>query len=136
MRRVFVDTSGFVGLLVAEDSSHARSRALFTRAGAERWRLVTTNAVVIETYSVLLLRARDGRRAAIAFLDSLNRTEIRVERIRRDDETRAIAIVRAHEDKSYSLCDAHSFVVMERAGIREAIAFDRHFCQYGLDVLE
>ena len=136
MKRVFVDTSGFVALLVAEDPWHARGLELFTRAGAERWRLVTTNAVVIETYATLLLRARDGRRAAIAFLDSLNRTELRIKRIRRDDEEKAIAIVRAHEDKSYSLCDALSFAVMGRTGIREAIAFDRHFRQYGMDVLQ
>jgi predicted nucleic acid-binding protein len=35
----------------------------------------------------------------------------------REDEAAAIALVRAHEDKSYSLCDA--------------IAFDRHFAEYG-----
>jgi len=39
--------------------------------------------------------------------------------------------LRAHEDKSYSLCDALSFVVMERLRIREAIAFDQHFRAYG-----
>jgi hypothetical protein len=39
--------------------------------------------------------------------------------------------VRAHEDKTYSLCDAMSFVVMERLNIADAIAFDRHFAEYG-----
>jgi predicted nucleic acid-binding protein len=32
---------------------------------------------------------------------------------------------------SYSFCDALSFVVMERLNIPEAIAFDRHFAEYG-----
>ena len=35
------------------------------------------------------------------------------------------------EDKMYALCDALSFVVMERLRIKEAIAFDRHFREYG-----
>ena len=70
MKRVFVDTGGFVGLLVAEDRDHARASALFELAARDRWTLVTTNAIVIETYSVLLARARDGRRAAITFLDA------------------------------------------------------------------
>ena len=35
------------------------------------------------------------------------------------------------QDKTYSFCDALSFVVMERLGITEAIAFDRHFREYG-----
>ena len=54
-----------------------------------------------------------------------------VERVRKRDDEQAIALLGAHEDKSYSLCDALSFVVMERLRIKEAIAFDRHFRAYG-----
>jgi predicted nucleic acid-binding protein len=32
---------------------------------------------------------------------------------------------------TYSYCDALSFAVMERLGVAEAIAFDRHFREYG-----
>jgi predicted nucleic acid-binding protein len=92
---------------------------------------VTTNAVVVETYSLLLARSRGGRRAALAFLDMVADDAYLLERIRKRDDERAIALLRAHEDKSYSLCDALSFVVMERLRIREAIAFDRHFRAYG-----
>ena len=54
MKRVFVDTGGFLALLVSDDASHARARELFAQADDERWRLVATNAVVFETYGVLL----------------------------------------------------------------------------------
>ncbi len=133
MKRVFVNTSGFVALLVAEDRMHGRAAALFGSASRERWALITTNAVVIETYSVLLARARDGRRAAISFLDAVQASTaaLTVEPIRVDDEIKAEALVRTHADKTYSLCDALSFVVMERLGITEAVAFDRHFREYG-----
>lgn len=131
MRRVFVDTSGFLGLLVAEDANHVRARSLFEQAHRERWQLVTTNAVIIECYSLFLVRTRDGRRNAIAFLDAIERDRVHVERIRVADESRAVALLRAHEDKSYSLCDALSFAVMERLGVTDAIAFDRHFRAYG-----
>lgn len=133
MRRVFVDTGGFVALLVAEDQMHNRAATLFGSASRERWALVTTNAVVVETYSVLLARARDGRRAAISFLDAVDASAnaLAVESVRADDEINAAVLVRTHRDKSYSLCDALSFVVMERLGITEAIAFDRHFREYG-----
>jgi predicted nucleic acid-binding protein len=133
MRRVFVDTGGFVALLVAEDQMHDRAAAIFAAASRERWALVTTNVVVIETYSVLLARARDGRRAAVGFLDAIagSASSLVVEPVRAEDETQAMALVRTHVDKSYSLCDALSFVVMERLGVSEAIAFDRHFREYG-----
>ena len=49
----------------------------------------------------------------------------------RPDFARAISVLRDHQDKTYSFCDALSFVVMERLGVTEAIAFDRHFREYG-----
>jgi predicted nucleic acid-binding protein len=61
----------------------------------------------------------------------LERSLLKVERISVDDESRAVALVRAHTDKTYSLCDALSFVVMERLGIDEALAYDRHSREYG-----
>ena len=131
MKRVFVDTGGFFALLCAEDRSHERARELFAEADAQRWRLVTTNAVVMETHALLVARLRDGRRHGLEFLDRLTRTQCRVERVRASDEKRAIELIRRHADKDYSLCDALSFVVMERLKLKEAIAFDRHFREYG-----
>ena len=55
--------------------------------------------------------------------------------MRESDERKAIALVRAHKDKTYSLCDAQSFVVMERLRIRDAIAADEDFRQYGFRTL-
>ena len=87
--------------------------------------------VVIETHALLLARLRDGRRHALASLDQLEQTQVRVERIRAKDEQDAIALVRKQRDKDYSLCDALSFVVMKRLRMKESIAFDRHFRAYG-----
>ena len=131
MKSVFVDSSGFFALLVQEDQFHEHADVLFQQANTERWRLVTTNVVVIEAYALFLIRSQSGRRDAIRFLDMITADKYRIERIRKADEERAIALVHAHEDKTYSLCDALSFIVMERLHIREAIAFDRHFRSYG-----
>jgi len=38
-------------------------------------------------------------------------------------------------DKAWSLTDCISFVVMERKGIRRALAFDYHFVQAGFEAL-
>jgi predicted nucleic acid-binding protein len=131
LRSVFVDTGGFVALLVAEDANHTKAEDLFGQAARETWRLNTTNSVVVETYSTLLARARKGRASALAFVDGLKSTSLRIERVRVEDEGKALELVRRHHDKLYSLCDAQSFVVMERLHIREAIAFDKHFREYG-----
>lgn len=131
MKPVFVDSSGFFAHLASADPFHEQAVALFQQAKAERWRLFTTNAVVFETYALLLYRTRKGRANALAFLDSIERGFCSIERLSAQDEIRAGVILRSHEDKMYSLCDAASFVVMDRLGIQEAIAFDRRFHEYG-----
>ncbi|MEH2285259.1 MAG: hypothetical protein V7K90_28760 [Nostoc sp.] len=37
----------------------------------------------------------------------------------------------ARQDKSYSLCDAVSFVLMRQRGVTEALTTDHHFEQEG-----
>jgi predicted nucleic acid-binding protein len=105
MKSVFVNSSGFFALLVQEDQFHEHARSLFQRANTERWRLVTTNVVVIEAYALFLIRSQGGRRDAIRFLDMIAADKYRIERIRKADEERAIALVHAHEDKTYWLSD-------------------------------
>ena len=47
------------------------------------------------------------------------------------DHRAAIRLLRRHDDKSFPFCDAISFVVMQRLGIRRVAAFDEHFRQMG-----
>jgi predicted nucleic acid-binding protein len=131
VKRVFVDSGGFFALVCSEDRSHEHARALFAEADSKRWRLVTTNAVVIETHALLITRLKNGWRHGIEFFDRMEQTDFRVERVRVGDEKRAIDHIRRRKDKGYSFCDALSFVVMERLKVKEAIAFDRHFREYG-----
>lgn len=132
-----MDSGGFFATLVAEDAHHEASKSLFRRAQDEHWQLVTTNAVLYETHALLVGRVRSGREVALRFLEAVRAGLCRVERVTPQDEENAVALLRDHSDKRYSLCDALSFVVMERAGIDETIAFDRHFRSFGkLTVLE
>ena len=129
MKRVFVDTSAFFAVVVNEDECHTAADLLFRRAARQGWHLVTTNAVVFECYALLLNRARQGRVKALAFLDSVE--DLAIERLTPEDERAAARLVRAHGDKTSSLCDASSFVIMERLEIIEALSFDDDFRSYG-----
>lgn len=129
--KAFVDTGGFFALYSANDLDHVRAVEVFRRANSERWALVTTNTVVFETYALLLNRTGEGRAKAIGFLGDIECSDLRVEHVSEDDEKKAIALVRAHQDKTYSLCDASSFIVCERLGVTDAIACDDDFRSYG-----
>ena len=131
MKRVFVDSGGFFANLVPEDASHQVAARLFREAQDAGWDLVTTNAVVFETHALLVNRVRDGRTVARRVLESVEAGLCRVERVTREDEASALRLLRSHNDKDYSFCDALSFAVMERLGIEEAITFDRDFSDYG-----
>jgi predicted nucleic acid-binding protein len=48
-----------------------------------------------------------------------------------DVHRQAMALLLARQDKDYSLCDAVSFVLMRKHGIRDALTTDRHFEQEG-----
>lgn len=131
MRQVFVDSGGFFALLVPEDHNHQSATNLFSRATAEEWRLTTTNAVLFETYALLVNRVRNGRELALGLLDDIQAGGSSIERVKKRDESAALNLLRGHKDKTYSFVDALSFVVMERIGIKEALAYDRHFREYG-----
>ena len=110
---------------------HPQARALFERAARESWTLVTTNAVVSETYTLIRVRARNGRELAVAFLDDIRDGLCAVERVGPIDEARAMDLLRQYGDKSFSFCDALSFMAMERLGLTDALAFDEDFRSYG-----
>ncbi len=121
-----MDTSAFYALIDADDHHHKDCVGLFTLLARSRARLLTSNHVLFETYSLLLNRL--GRHMATRWLGKL---KLQVERTTAEDERRAVQIVLRHRDKGFSLVDASSFALMERLGLRRAIAFDRHFRQYG-----
>ena len=131
MKRVFVDTSGFFALLVQEDDGHERADELFARAKSEQWTLLTSWFIIFETYALCLGRVRRGREAALSFLDRLANARVQIIGLNQRDIDEALKIVRSYRDKKYSLCDAHSFVVMERLRVGAAISFDSDFRSYG-----
>jgi predicted nucleic acid-binding protein len=80
----------------------------------------------VETHALLIARA--GRTAALAWLERIPAEILPVTSV---DEREALAILRRHRDKDYTLVDAASFAVMERLEVRHYHSYDRHFRQIG-----
>jgi predicted nucleic acid-binding protein len=96
--------------------------------------LVTTNLVVGEAY--ILIRRAAGHPAAMRFLQALGQTT-RLARVYSDAslEEEAEKILHRYADHAFSFTDAVSFVLMQRRGIAEAFAFDKHFAIAGFSLL-
>jgi predicted nucleic acid-binding protein len=125
---IFVDTSFFVALLDPRDENH--TRAVGALEGFENRRLndllLTTNNVVLETITVARYEA--GHALAVRVGELLYGEKLaRLHRTSADEEGAAFAYLKKYEDKEYSAVDCLSFVVMEKFGIGEALAFDSDF---------
>ncbi len=132
-RHAMIDTAAFYALTDIAESRHQHALTIHRRLVSERWQLFTTNLIVAEAHGLLL--GRLGRRPALRFLDSLDRSPTTIVRVEPEDEARARRILHQYADKDFSLTDAASFAVMERLRIPYAFTFDRNFIQYGLAVL-
>ena len=131
---VFVDTAGFLALWDAGDEHHSRAVRLQEELARRNRRFVTTEYVVDETVTLLLVR--HSHAAAADFLQTIERSEaLRLEWIDPARFHSASAWFRKHADKEWSFTDCVSFVVMRELRIRAAFTTDHQFRQAGFTPL-
>ena len=134
---IFLDTSFLYPLFNVEDEDHRRVLEVFeTLRGARLGDLLlTTPQVVFET--ITLIRVGHGehrpdaqtrhRQAAYAGERLLSGNLARIHRSGQGEERAAFDYFKRYSDKVYSMVDCLSFVVMDKLGIREALAVDEDF---------
>ena len=129
---IFADTSFWVALRNRRDAHHGpAARQLDAHASQQ---LLSTNHVRGETWTYL--RRRAGHRAAVDFIDALDRSpRVRVVHISEDLEADALRWLRRRDDREYSFVDATSFAVMRSLRVRDALAFDGDFSAAGFTEL-
>ena len=128
MKQVFTDAGFWIGLRNPKDQYHATCGRLARYLLERRLHLVITPLVFAEVYAQF---SRARRTKAQVLRDCWRNPVVRIEQATPADQNQATGILLEHEDKSYSFCDAVSFAVMLRLGIREVVTFDDHFRQFG-----
>ncbi|HPC60314.1 MAG TPA: PIN domain-containing protein [Verrucomicrobiota bacterium] len=131
---VFMDTAGFLALWDAADEHHARALRLQAALVRDGRRFLTTDYVVDETATLLLLR--HSHAAAADFLRTVAASEsLRLEWVSPDRFHAATALFARHDDKKWSFTDCVSFCVMHELKVRDCFTTDRHFRQAGFNPL-
>ncbi len=133
MSRVFVDTSAILALLVPSDRAHAEAKKIFQGLERNAAPLVTTSYVLVETYALL------GRRFGLAAVERFRTAFAPLLEITWIDEKvheRAVDLLFQRQKRRLSLVDATSFVVIGDLDIEQVFAFDAHFLDEGLPLLE
>ncbi len=124
---MFLETSGLLCYHHRDEPQHRDAVVLFENAV----RRVTHNYVLAEFIPLCHVRGLD-RGKAIAFVrDLLESNVVQVVWVDRELHRVAFNFLDNRPDKTYSLCDAVSFVVMRLQGVQEALTTDRHFDQEG-----
>lgn len=134
MKPVFVDTMGWYSLFDRRDSWHEAARGLLSRLARKKTPLVTTDYVVDETATLLMVRG--ATRALDAFFGMLDQTAaLTVAGIGPDRFAQARDYFLKHRDQQYSFTDVTSFVVMRELRLKDAFTHDEHFERAGFNRL-
>jgi predicted nucleic acid-binding protein len=127
MKTIFADTYYFLSVGNDRDQGHQRA---IEHAASFQGRVVTTEWILTEVADALSAPALRPRFLNLMELVNKDENWIVVEASHELFE-RGMALFSKRSDKSWSLTDCISFVVMEEQGISEALTADRHFEQAG-----
>ena len=126
--RVFLDSSFWITYREESEARQPEARRLVAALFGQRTRFVTTLPVVCEIHATF---SRHRRKREMVLKDLCHNPLVTIEDVTHQDQKAALELLLAHEDKTYPLCDALSFVVMRRLRITRVAAFDNHFHQFG-----
>lgn len=134
MATIFLDTGYIIALEAADDQNH--------KAASNHWhslpkplpRLITTSYIFDEIVTFFNSRNRHAKAIDIGerLLSSPSTQFVHVDEALFFD---AWKLFKQRKDKSYSLTDCISFLVMRKLGSEEALSFDKHFLQEGFRIL-
>lgn len=137
MRRVFADAGYWIAMTFRNDSLHQKAQAVSLELRKEGlYQLVTSEMVLGELLSHASGRGEGARIAAVQAVRAIRR-DLSVLVCEQTSELfeDALAKYERSGDKSWSLTDCASFVLMQQKEIREALAHDHHFTQAGYRTL-
>ncbi len=124
---MLMDTSGWLCLNDRRDYRHAEAAHFYQGARVRS----TTNYILAE-YVALTHSRGLPRQNALEFSEVvLTDPDVQVVWVDADLHRQAVGLLQNRQDKSYSLCDAVSFILMRERQISEALTTDRHFEQEG-----
>ncbi len=130
-RVIFVDTSAWYALAVADDVSHAPAIGFFkVISSGEFGKMITTDYILAETYT--LLRIKKGTELVARFAESVaSSSNVKTLWISEGDFSLSLEKLLKYNDKMLSFVDCSSSVAMDALGITDVFAFDSDFKTLG-----
>ena len=124
---MLLDTSGLLCFHHAAEPQHEEAVTFFHAAPAR-----ITHSYVLAEFVALAIVRRLPQQATLAFVAELQDNPlVQVVYVDEPLHRESLAFLQQRLDKTWTLCDAVSFLLMQRQGIVEALTTDAHFEQAG-----
>ncbi len=124
---MFLDTSGLHVIFHSKEKEHEAAVSLFGGAGPK-----LTHSYILTELVALAIARRLSRAGVLSFVRSLlAHPEVQVVWVDQRLHLEAMELLEHRPDKSWSLCDAVSFVLMSQHRVTDALTTDHHFEQAG-----
>ena len=134
MASFFLDTSFVIALELKDERHHQAVISYWQSMARSSTQLVTTSYVFDEIVTFFNSRGRHDK--AIEVGERLLRSKaIKLIQVDEDLFLKGWQYFQQHQDKSYSLTDCISFLVMQQLKLGVALTLDRHFSQAGFEIV-
>ena len=124
---MMLDSSGLLAYVDDGDPAHEDAVAFFAAADV----LLIHSYILAELIPLFQTRGVPRRRSLELQSKLLGSSEVRMSWVDGRLHETTLTLLNDRMDKTYSLADAVSFVLMRSAGITDALSTDRHFEQEG-----
>jgi len=122
---MLIDTAGWLCVYHKDELQHAEAIKFYDNA-----RLRVTHSYVLAEFVPLAQKRGLPRQNNLEFSRRiLGDDEVEIIWVDEMLHRRAVELLQQRADKTYSLCDAVSFIIMRTRNIAEALTTDKHFEQ-------
>ena len=129
---VFVDTSGFLAILDADDTNHLKAKKEWNNIISTGANLFCNNYILVETFA--LIQYRLGMKA-VRVLEEDILPLVHIEWIKEDTHKAGMSAFLSASKRKLSLVDCVSFETMRDLGLKVAFGFDSHFRDQGFECI-
>lgn len=132
MNKVFVDTSGWAEFLVQTEPFYLKAKRLMQQWYTDGTPVITSNYVLLELVALLTSPLRIPRHQQIQVIETIKTSSwVTITHLDRTMDKMGWKLLTERQDKTWSLVDCTSFVIMQQHKILEALTTDHHFEQAG-----
>ncbi len=132
--KVFVDTSGWVGLFVKNDKFHKKAVEIFHSIQKNDSVLYTSDYVIDET--VTTIRMKSNHQQSVLVLEAILESQMTtIVPVYQDYFLKSVQFYQKYKEHSFSFTDVSSFVICQSTHIKNVFTFDDHFRLAGFQLL-